>query len=80
MVHTVSGGLFPGVIPGFDPTLDRVTGALYLLRIRKEETREILTAEMTPDSKFMGKHFAVTVHSVGKARMEEEEEGDIADH
>lgn len=66
----VTGGLFADL----DTKRDRLTGELYLLRINSAGTTEILTAMMTPGVTTRGKHFAVRVISVGKARPLTQEE------
>jgi len=62
----VCGGVFPGLIPGCDPTeTDRVTGASYLIRIEGQSQSEIMTLTMTPSTSHAGRSFTVFILSIG---------------
>ena len=67
-IHTVCGGLFPGVFPGFDARADRVTGVSYLFRVEKGEECEIVSGTMIPRARFLGQEFVVEVISIGQPK------------
>lgn len=64
-IGTVIGGL---VHEPFDPQEDRITGQLYLFRVRQGDACETLEVRMVPGHVFRGRTFQIAVLSIGPAK------------
>jgi hypothetical protein len=65
-VHSICGGFYPGVYPGFDSKKDRVTGVPYLLRVFSSPCEEIVDVAMSPGVTSRGNCFEIYIDSIGK--------------
>jgi hypothetical protein len=66
---TVCGGFFPGTIPGFDPSVDRITGTSYLFRINDADRTEIVEVLIEPGRDSAGEAFEVHILAVGESKL-----------
>lgn len=60
-----------GLLADRNTSRDRLTGEKYLFRIEDGTARELLTVEMTPNVTTQGRHFAITVLSIGQTHEQD---------